>query len=89
MSHSLKHTADHPLLKRVEAALDAIRPYLEADNGNVRIVAIDPSNVVHVAFIGSCITCPSASMTLKNGIEQTIKEQVPEVPKVMAVELNE
>ena len=77
------------LLKRVEIALDTIRPYLETDGGNVSIEEITPENVVRLRLLGSCGSCPMSIMTLKAGIEQAIKRAVPEITGVEAVNLTE
>ena len=77
------------LLKRVEIALDTIRPYLETDGGNVSIEEITPENVVRLRLLGSCGSCPMSIMTLKAGIEQAIKRAVPEITAVEAVNLTD
>ncbi len=77
------------LLKRVENALDTIRPYLETDGGNVSIEEITPENIVRLRLLGSCGSCPMSIMTLKAGIEQAIKRAVPEITGVEAVNLTD
>lgn len=77
------------LLDRVEAALDSIRPYLEADGGNVSVEEITPENVVKLKLLGSCGSCPMSIMTLKAGIEQAIKRDVPEITGVEALNLTD
>ncbi len=77
------------LLKRVEIALDTIRPYLETDGGNVTIEEITPENIVRLRLLGSCGSCPMSIMTLKAGIEQAIKRAVPEITGVEAVNLTD
>ncbi len=77
------------LLKRVEIALDTIRPYLETDGGNVSIEEITSDNIVRLRLLGSCGSCPMSIMTLKAGIEQAIKRAVPEITAVEAVNLTE
>lgn len=77
------------LLQRVEAALDTIRPYLEADGGNVSIEEITPGNVVRLRLLGSCGSCPMSIMTLKAGIEQAIMRSVPEIEGIEAVNLTD
>ncbi|MHC4267322.1 MAG: NifU family protein [Planctomycetota bacterium] len=72
------------LMERVEKALDSIRPALMADGGNVELVAIE-DGIVKVRLQGACGTCPSALMTLKQGIEVRVKEEVPEIKEVEAV----
>jgi Fe-S cluster biogenesis protein NfuA len=77
------------LLKRVEIALDSIRPYLETDGGNVSIEEITPENIVRLRLLGSCGSCPMSIMTLKAGIEQAIKRAVPEITAVEAINLTD
>ncbi|NQV76546.1 MAG: NifU family protein [Bacteroidetes bacterium] len=77
------------LLQRVENALDTIRPYLEADGGNVSIEEITSENVVRLRLLGSCGSCPMSIMTLKAGIEQAIKRSVPEIESIEAINLTD
>jgi len=70
--------------EKVEEALGKIRPLLQADGGDVELVEID-GGTVKVRLTGACSGCPMAAMTLKQGIEQRLKEMVPEVEKVEAV----
>jgi Fe-S cluster biogenesis protein NfuA len=72
-------TAD--LKERVEKSLDTIRPALMADGGNVELVDVE-NGIVKVRLQGACGTCPSALMTLKQGIEVRVKEDVPEIQEV-------
>lgn len=77
------------LLDRVEKALDSIRPYLEADGGNVRIQGIEGNGVLHLELLGACGTCPMSTMTLKAGVEQAVIRAVPEITSVVAVNITE
>lgn len=77
----------HALHNRVEEALNSIRPYLEADGGNVEIVEITDDNIVRVELKGACKTCNMSHMTMKAGIEETILKSVPEVKGIEAVTL--
>ena len=70
---------------KVEAAIQKIRPMLQADGGNVELVDVSPEGVVQVRLKGACSGCPMSQMTLKNGIERIIKKEVPEVKTVEAV----
>ncbi len=70
--------------ERVEKALDAIRPALMADGGNVELVDVE-DGIAKVRLQGACGTCPSALMTLKQGIEVKVREDVPEILEVEAV----
>ncbi|MHC4183769.1 MAG: NifU family protein [Planctomycetota bacterium] len=72
------------LKERVEKSLDSIRPALMADGGNVELVDVE-NGIVKVRLQGACGTCPSALMTLKQGIEVRVKEDVPEIQEVEAV----
>lgn len=75
------------LLKRVEASLDTMRPYLNDDGGNVEVIDITPDMIVRVKLLGSCSTCPQSFMTMKAGIEEAVKRAVPEVKSVIAINL--
>ena len=77
------------LLQRVEDALNTIRPYLEADGGNVSVEEITPDHVVRLRLLGSCGSCPMSIMTLKAGIEEAIKKAVPEITAIEAVNLTD
>ncbi|HUU63340.1 MAG TPA: NifU family protein [Dehalococcoidia bacterium] len=70
--------------EKIEAAIDRVRPALQADGGNVELVEVE-DGVVSVRLTGACGGCPMATMTLKNGIERIIREEVPEVKEVVAV----
>jgi len=70
---------------KVEKALEKIKPMLIRDGGNVELVDI-VDGVVRVRLQGACAGCPMSQMTLKNGIERLIKEDVPEVKSVEAVD---
>ena len=73
------------LFTRVEEALSQIRPYLEADSGNVSIIDITDEMIVRLRFHGACCSCSMSSMTLRAGIEQTILKMVPEIKGVIAI----
>ncbi len=74
------------LKKKVEDTLMQIRPYLQADGGDVELVDVDEvSKTVKVRLVGVCGVCPSSSITLKGGVEESIKKNVPEIEKVEAV----
>lgn len=75
------------LTQRIEESLDSIRPYLEADGGNVRIQEITDSNIVKLEFLGACGTCPMSTMTFKAGVEEAIKRAVPEIKGIEVVNL--
>ena len=77
------------LLQKVEDALNSIRPYLEADGGNMLVEEITADNVVRLRLLGSCGSCPMSIMTLKAGIEEAIKKAVPEIVSIEAVNLTD
>jgi Fe-S cluster biogenesis protein NfuA len=70
---------------RVEEALNQIRPALQRDGGDVELVDVTPEGVVKVKLVGTCGTCPMSILTLKRGIEATLKQRVPEISSVEAV----
>ena len=69
----------------VEKALTEIRPFLEADGGNISLVSIE-KDVVKVQLEGACISCSVNQMTLKNGVEATIKKYAPQIQEVISIE---
>lgn len=71
--------------ERVQEALDLIRPALQADGGDVELVEVTDDGVVKVALQGACRGCPMSQLTLANGVERVIKEQIPEVLRVEPV----
>ncbi len=72
--------------EKVEEIIDKIRPALQADGGNVELVSIDEKEgVIYVRLKGACITCPMSVMTLKGGIEQIMKRELPWVNSVESV----
>jgi Fe-S cluster biogenesis protein NfuA len=72
---------------RIEASLDTIRPYLEADGGNVRVLELTPDNILKLEFLGNCGSCPMSTMTFKAGVEEAIKRSVPEIKSILVVNL--
>lgn len=70
--------------EKVQAAIEDVRPALQADGGDVELVSIE-GDIVKVRLKGACFGCPMAAITLKNGIERYLKEKVPEVKAVEAV----
>ena len=75
------------LVEKVEKALDTIRPYLEADGGDVKILEIDDNMNLVLELMGNCGSCPMSTMTLKAGVEEAIKREVPEIKSVHAVNI--
>lgn len=79
--------ANQELYDRIEKALDSIRPYLEADGGNVRIIDITSDMIVKLELLGACGFCPMSTMTLKAGVEESIKRAAPEIREVRAINI--
>lgn len=75
------------LTKKIEASLNSIRPYLQADGGNVKINQITPEFVVKLEFVGNCGNCSMSTMTFKAGVEAAIKRDVPEVKGIEVINL--
>jgi Fe-S cluster biogenesis protein NfuA len=73
------------MLEEVKKVLDLIRPALQADGGDVELVEVTEDGVVKVKLVGACGHCPMSTMTLKNGIEKTLKQKVPGVKEVVGV----
>ena len=72
--------------EKVKDIIEAIRPNLQAHGGDIELVGTDTDNTVKVRLQGACSGCPSAQMTLKQGVEQLLKDKVPEVKEVVAVD---
>jgi Fe-S cluster biogenesis protein NfuA len=66
----------------VTSALESLRPAMQADGGDVELVSVE-DGVVSVRLKGTCLSCPSSSLTMKHGVERTLKEKIPEVVKVV------
>ena len=73
------------LKEKVEAALQKVRPSLQADGGDVQLVDVDDNGTVKVRLMGACGGCPMSQMTLKMGIEKVLKQNVPEIKSVESV----
>ncbi|NDV41733.1 NifU family protein [Flagellimonas sediminis] len=69
----------------VEKALDEIRPFLQSDGGDITLISIDNDNSVKVRLEGNCIACSVNQMTLKSGVEMTIKKYAPQIEEVISV----
>ena len=75
---------ENTLNKKVQDALSEIRPFLESDGGNIELVSIT-IDVVKVKLLGNCVNCSVNQMTLKNGVEMTIKKYAPEIKEVINI----
>ncbi len=73
------------LIKRIEDALDTIRPYLKADGGDIKIIEITDDLIMKVKLQGACHGCPMSMQTLKGGVEMVVKRAAPEIKEVIAI----
>jgi len=72
------------LKEEVEKAIERVRPYLQADGGDIELVEVK-DGIVKVKLLGACKGCPMAQLTIQQGVERAIKKEVPEVKSVIAV----
>lgn len=86
---NLNIMADIKLItERVEASINVVRPYLQNDGGDISLVEVTEDMVVKVMLHGACGSCPYSLMTLKNGVEQAIRRDVPEIKEVVSVNMD-
>jgi len=74
------------LKSTVEKALDEIRPFLQSDGGDISLISIDNDKLVTVKLEGNCVGCSVNQMTLKSGVEMTIKKHAPQIEKVINID---
>ena len=74
------------LVEKVEIALDEIRPFLQSDGGDIKLLGIEDGTTVKVQLQGACVGCSVNQMTLKSGVEMTIKKHAPQIMQVINVE---
>ncbi|GER60385.1 NifU family protein [Patiriisocius marinus] len=77
---------DTELTEKVEIALDEIRPFLQSDGGDIALLSIENGTTVRVQLQGACVGCSVNQMTLKSGVELTIKKHAPQIETVINVE---
>ncbi len=70
---------------KVEKALDEIRPFLQNDGGDINLLSIEDEKIVRVQLVGACVDCSVNQMTLKSGVELTIKKHAPQIEEVINV----
>ena len=76
------------LTSKIHKVLELVRPYLQADGGDISFVELTDDKVVKVKLLGACGSCPMSIQTLKLGVEQAIQKSIPEIKKVIAVDDN-
>lgn len=74
------------LLNRVNETLELVRPYLQADGGDISVVELTDDMTLKVKLLGACGSCPFSIQTLKAGVEQAIRRDIPEITEVVAVD---
>lgn len=72
--------------EKVKDVIAAIQPNLQSHGGDIELIAVDADNSVRVRLQGACVGCPGAQMTLKMGVERLLKEKIPEVKEVIAID---
>jgi Fe-S cluster biogenesis protein NfuA len=80
----MDETRRQDLEKRINESIDIVRPYLVADGGDIKFVELTDDLVVKVELLGACGSCPHSLQTLKNGVEQAVKKQIPEIKEVVS-----
>lgn len=73
------------LIQDIDQSLDEVRPHLKVDGGDIEVITVTDDLTVKVRWIGNCINCSMSAMTMKAGIEQTIKSKYPTIQNVIAV----
>jgi len=81
----MKTIEEKEIIDRIEEAISQLRPFLEADGGDIRLLRVE-NNIAEVTLHGACKDCSMSAMTLKAGIEEAVKKAVPEIVAVEAVE---
>lgn len=83
---NIRDMTSEELRLNVEKALDEIRPFLQSDGGDISLLSIENDNLVKVQLEGACVGCSVNQMTLKTGVEMTIKKHAPQIERVINVE---
>lgn len=76
---------EQELITKVEAALEEIRPFLQSDGGDISLISIEEGKTVTVQLQGACVGCSVNQMTLKSGVEMTIKKHAPQIERVINI----
>lgn len=77
---------DQDIYNKVEASLNTIRPYLNEDGGDIKVVEITDDMIVRVKLLGACESCPMSFMTMKAGVEESIRKAIPEIKGIVTVD---
>ena len=81
----MSSSQDKSINEKIEEGLDKIRPYLQADGGDISLLEVTDDMVVRVKLLGACGTCPMSMQTMKAGVEFTLKRMMPEIKEVVNV----
>ncbi len=81
----MSSTEKQEMLERIDEALNDVRPHLLVDGGNVEVVDLTEDHVVKIKWLGTCQSCNMSGMTMRAGIEQSIKGKIPEITGVEAI----
>lgn len=81
----MSETDKSKLIKEIDVALDRLRPHLKVDGGDIEVIDITEDMTVKVKWLGNCMNCSMSAMTMKAGVEQTLKSKFPEINSVIAV----
>jgi len=81
----MSSTEQEALKQRVDAALESLRPHLKVDGGDIEVVEVTDDMTVKVKWLGNCEFCSMSAMTMKAGVEQTLKSKIPEIQAIEAV----
>ena len=73
------------IIKKIEASINEVKPFLQADGGDIMLVEVTPDFIVKVKLLGACGSCPFSMQTLKLGVEDKLKKDVPQIKEVVAV----
>ena len=73
------------LLQRIDLALNDVRPHLKVDGGNVELVDVTEDNIVKIKWLGACESCNMSVMTMRAGVEQTLRSKIPQIQSVEAI----
>lgn len=87
MIEVLEKSRKEELTQRIEASLNSIRPYLQADGGDVKVVDLSADFILKLEFTGNCGVCPMSTMTFKAGVEEAIRRSVPEIRSIEVINL--
>ena len=71
--------------KLVEKALEKVRPMLQQDGGDIKLISVSKDGIVKVQLQGHCVGCPMSQITLKQGVEEMLKKEIPEIKEVISV----